>query len=89
MSYIFKSKIARKIFQQILLFPGFSIKTSLKWDFDDKMGVIHDFILQIFRAAEQELLVAPPPPQCGSFQPESVSLVMALKLSRIRVQGTI
>jgi hypothetical protein len=49
------------------------------------MSAIHVFIQQIFRAAEKATLPPPLKGLCkglggsGSFQPEAVSLVMALK----------
>jgi hypothetical protein len=57
-----------------------------QYDFDDNLSVIHVFIKQIFRALE----LAPPfplPPtgmcrgwgSSGSFQPQAVALVMAMK----------
>jgi hypothetical protein len=51
-----KSKVPRKISNQIFLFPGISLKKVIfdfRSDFDDNRSVIHAFINQIFKAAEK------------------------------------
>jgi hypothetical protein len=75
-----------KNLKKLFCFRGFQYKCDFQYAFDDNLSVTHVFIKQIFRDVE----VAPPftlPPQgCaggrgsnGSFQPQAVALVIAMK----------
>jgi hypothetical protein len=68
------------------LYREFSLKYHFQYAFDDNLSVTHVFIKQILRAVE----LAPPFPlpltglwrgwgSSGSFKPQAVALVMAMK----------
>jgi hypothetical protein len=61
----------RKKSEQTFLFHRFSLKFCFQNAFDDYLSVTHVFIKQIFRAVELA--------SSGSFQPQAVALVIAMK----------
>jgi hypothetical protein len=85
--YFYKTKIPRKkYYYKLFCFRGFHYKCHFQYAFYDNLSVTHVFIKQIFRAVE----LAPPFPlpltglcrgwgSSGSFQPQAVALVKAMK----------
>jgi hypothetical protein len=79
-------KCLAKYLSKLFCLIGFTEKRKFQCVFDDKLSVTYVFIKEIFRAAE-EATPSPLPPtvlcrgwgSSGSFQPEALSLVMAIK----------
>jgi hypothetical protein len=72
-----------KNLKKLFCFRGFHSKYHFQYAFDDNLTVTHVFIKQIFRTLELAPLFPPPftglCTSSGSFQPQAVALVMAMK----------
>jgi hypothetical protein len=83
LSKIFFKKCLAKYLMKSFCIRGFPEKPNFQCACDDNVMSIHVFIKKIFRAIEKAPLPCSPHSvlwgSSGSFQPEAVSLVMALK----------